>query len=537
MKDQGSQQHGVKNDITIQGEGKPQPPSSGFQFGRMFDPSVGHPVSLRLETCEAVGTRMTAMPEPAREDSDMPAGYTYFGQFVDHDISMDLTQNEADDPSTDGVEPTPDSELEQNRSPSLDLDSLYGSLSGAASDLVNGPIFKIGTTTPANRLDAAGHSAKSLRFDLPRKDKVAVIGDPRNDENLVVAQTHLMWLKFHNEIVHLLTDKNPGAASSWLLETARDLVTRHYQHIVLHDYLPRFIDIGVYEEVIVEGKRKQLSQCCGEVPFMPLEFAVAAFRLGHSQVREEYEWNANFSTDGAILPRPSPFSLLFEFSNGSGNLGGEPTLSTTWIADFRTLYDLSGADLPHLSESKVTPLNFAKKLDPYIAPSLGDLPALRDAVASGAVPFNNLAALNLRRGAMRALPSGQDLANAMPSVRPLTEAKMRSAIDDDFADVLERFGLYERTPLWLYILLEARVHGQGDRLGKLGSIIVADTFRTLAMGSRTSIVTPGQEWRPEQAIGVLGADSPLETIADILIWVDSRTPLIDPLQDARFGAV
>lgn len=526
------QKHGVKDNITIQGEGpvRSSGPPPNFMFGRMFPQTQQQPMLLRESACLAIGLRMTAQPETSRQDSDLPAGYTYFGQFIDHDVTADVTEAsaEADNPATDVVETTPDAALEQGRSPSLDLDSLYGSLAGARPDLVNGFRFKIGPTT---RSPGGGASGKPLRHDLPRgADRKAIIGDGRNDENLAVAQTHLMWLIFHNEVAEALQIAMPGTAEATVLEQARDLVTRHYQHVVLHDYLPRIIDAEVYRDIIINGNRKVLMQGPGEVPFMPLEFSVAAYRLGHSQVREEYEWNINFGTDGAVVPKPANFRELFRFSAVSGDLLGFPTLPSNWITDFRRLYDLSAFDFPHLAGSSTGPLNLAKALDPYIAPALGDLPELQ---GNPNVPFTNLAALNLRRGSMRALPSGQDISRALPSVKMLTKTQMKSVLDDAFDEEMDRLGFYERTPLWLYIMIEAAVHSGGNRMGPLGSTIVADTFQTLVVTSRTSILAPDAPWDPSQAQALLGAATPLSTIADILAWTDARTPIVDPLQDDR----
>lgn len=518
-------QHGIKDNIDIQGEGQVPEKSSGFRFGRMFGPSKAPPMILKQTSSVTLGDHMTSRSESERPDTDVPAGYTYLGQFIDHDITMDSTKEavEGDDAGTDTIERTDDDKLDQTRSPSLDLDSLYGTLSGVNSSFVSGFRFNIGATSNSPGTAASG---KSIPSDLPRRGKIAVIGDDRNDENLAVAQTHLMFLHFHNAVAETLSEAKPGSAPATILAEARDLVTRHYQHIVLHDYLPRILDRDVYQDIIVDGNRKVLSQGPSETAFMPLEFSVAAFRLGHSQVREEYEWNANFSTGGALDPRPANFDQLFRFAAVHGDFRGLPTLPTNWVADFRRLYDLSGKNFPNLTGSVVGPLNMTKALDPYIAPALGRLPR-------APAGMNNLAMLNLRRGGMRALPSGQDVSRALPSVRMLTKTQMQSVMDPLFQQTMENLDLYTRTPLWLYILIEAAVANEGIRLGPLGSTIVADTFLTLALTSRTSILSPGNPWTPAEAQVTLGAEVPIATVADMLAWTDQRFPIVDALQDAR----
>lgn len=548
--------HGEKPNAMIVGEGpiNDRESRSRFRFGRMFPNTTQAPMDLTLAACARIGARMTAGHDNGKQDSEIPAGYTYFGQFVDHDISNDGTEtdsrvveveNTRDGRITVEIEATPDGDLIQKRSPSLDLDSLYGGANRRDEKLfdMGSPLFPIGLTTPSG---GKGHSNEPLPFDLPRfanPDPLknvgkARIGDGRNDENLAVAQTHLMWLKFHNEVVGALRTTMPGVSDRAVFELARDLVTKHYQHIVLHDFVSRFIQEDVYQDIVVDGNRKALHHVPGEAAFMPLEFSVAAYRHGHSQVRQNYDWNVNF---GPEKDRPAPFEELFRFSEVSGNMAGAPTLPSNWIADYRQLYDLSGIKFPDIESDEEIELNFARALDPYLAPELGNLPELRNrirgpgspAVIPMELPFANLAALNLRRGAMRALPSGQDVSRELRSVKMLTEAQMRGAIDPDFDEAMRETGFYERTPLWLYILLEAKAIGGGNRLGPLGSTIVADTFRTLVLTSRISILKPGAEWSPADATAALGADEPLDTIPKILVWIDRRTPIVNPLQDLR----
>ncbi|MGB7433498.1 MAG: peroxidase family protein [Ahrensia sp.] len=530
--------HGRKTAMVIEGEGPVSDAASGFRFGRLFPSSSQPPVILKVSTCAILGDRMVATPEMSRKDSDIPAGYTYFGQFVDHDISFDNTKKEADVPETDEIEPTRDNDLIQKRSPSLDLDSLYGGTAARDTALFDGAHFKIGTNSPS--VQGKGAIGKTdMHNDLPRAivstpkgPKLrAQIGDERNDENLVVAQTHLMWLKFHNHVVDLLQAANPSDPETLVFEQAKALVTRHYQHIVLHDFVKRFTEAKIFEDVIVKGNRRVMTHGAGEVPFMPLEFSVAAYRHGHSQVREVYDWNVNFGTGSGILPS-SPFGLLFDFSGGSGTRLDQENLPTNWVADFRRLYDFSEHNLPNLSDSVVGQIGMAKSIDPYIAPALGNLPGLRDAVMMGKAPFANLAALNLRRGSMRALPSGQDVSRQLSNVKMLTEAKMRAVIDPQFADVMERFSLFERTPLWLYILLEAADNG-GNQMGALGSTIVCETFLTLVLTSRTSIINGSVRWTPDDDKVLLNSPFPLDRIDRLLVWMDERKPIIDPLQDSR----
>lgn len=504
------------------------------RFGLMFDIPPSKAVLLTLETCRRLGDQMTALQDSERTDSAIPAGYTYFGQFVDHDLSFDRTETDLPASSPDDVlTPTPAEDLLQARSPALDLDSLYAERTDVPGipSLFVGPRFKIGRNSPKDEDGQNGEplTRTDLDYDLPRfasagpgSARAALIADPRNDENLAVAQTHLMWLKFHNHIVDHLQTTNPDDSEEMIFMKAKQLVVRHYQHVVLHDFVQRFIDTDVFKDVIVDGKRKFLASVCGEIPFMPLEFSVAAFRMGHSQVRETYTWNSIFDT-------PFSFRLLFLFSQGSGNLAGNPSLPADWITDFRRLYDFGKTKFRDLEGAKTVKLNSAKAIDPKIAAPLGTLPIPED---PSNVPFTNLASLNLRKGSLRGLASGQDMARAA-GIMPLTADEIANSVTPEFATELRNLGFLTRTPAWLYVLIEAAVAHAGERMGKLGSTIVAETFLTMVMASRITIISPTSIWTPAKAKDALGAKAPLETIPEILLWMDAIKPIVDPLRDKR----
>src|ERR671915_684111 len=218
--------------------------------------------------------------------------------------------------------------LLQGRSPSLDLDSLYGAGPlDPGSERFYKPDkqhLKTGKTV------AAGDPAMN-GFDLPRgegntnaKKRKAVIPDFRNDENLAVAQTHLAFIRLHNRIVDTLPPATPPALK---FATARELAVKHYQWMIKTDYLPRICAGGVVNDVFSNGRKAfEVGAVPTDVPTMPIEFSVAAFRLGHAMIRRDYNWNARFDDGFGSL------ELLFAFSAGSGDLGGGPQLPSSWIA-------------------------------------------------------------------------------------------------------------------------------------------------------------------------------------------------------------
>jgi nucleoid-associated protein YgaU len=447
-------------------------------------------------------------PEPgvaSTRDSNIPAAYTYFAQFVDHDITLEVQPADLP-PSASGSmtqilapDMTPLSvaqiraALRNFRSPSLDLDSLYGV--PAPRDPNNGHKMLIGHVTPLN-----GTAKPSLRppgkgddNDLPREgrgadilhDRAAIIGDPRNDENLIIAQLHLAFLKAHNALVDL----------GLTFAQARTVLRQHYQHIILHDFLKRVADPQIVDDVIQNGNR--WFNASADPFFMPVEFAVAAYRFGHTMARADYNFNLNFNESGDPGTVPATLDLLFTFTALSGGLGfgqGNETLPENWIIQWENFVDTgTGGDF-----------NVTRRLDTKLA---GEA-SLNDSTKATAL-FNlhnlqggrespddaaRLAVRNLLRGYRLRLPTGQAIANFL-GLPVLSPAEIEAEADNaEQVQVLQDGGFLDRTPFWYYLLAEAG-HGGGNHLGPVGSTIVAEVLVGLVRRSDDSILRqPG--WRP-----------------------------------------
>lgn len=475
---------------TLTAEASPAEAERAFRFSRMFpDLEKFRPDQ---EALIALGKAMDETPSVG-DHPNLPSGFTYFGQFLDHDLTFDQTQGLPDG------ELSPE-EIVLGRSPSLDLDNVYG----RGPELETKRIYaddkihlRIGQTSIAGSPDEAEglvHPNDLPRGDNPERLVEATIGDPRNDENLAVAQTHLAFLKFHNAVVDRLAAA--GSSGVDLFTEARRIVTMHYQWIVLHDFLPRIIEQDVLTDVLTNG-RKFYQIEPGQPPTMPIEFSVAAYRLGHSMIRDAYSWNRNFE--------PATLGLLFFFSGGSGAMGGD--LPSNWIIDWRRFYDFSGVtgvDAPPAH-------NLTRPIDTALAIDLGTLPGFpADDKAS-------LAVRNLLRGRLVGLPSGQAIAETI-GVPGLTPEQVRSGRHET---VLREHGLDTQTPLWYYILKEAEVLHHGERLGPVGSRLLAETFVGLIESSQLSILSGEQRWQP-----TLPSRQPNHfTMVDLLLFVNDLNPL------------
>ncbi|WNV88207.1 heme peroxidase family protein [Umezawaea sp. Da 62-37] len=509
-----------------------------FRFSRLGPKGVRTDEEVRI----ALATALTAgVPQ---SDSTIPAGFTYLGQFVDHDLTMDRTEALLGDDVNLG-------ELLQGRSPALDLDSVYGRGPDDPRDRVfyaeDGVQLKVGktsaTTFPDDRVNVELDG-----FDLPRRGgsggtagdrRLPLIPDPRNDENLVVAQTHLAFIRFHNRVVEELALK--GLSGRRLFAAARQHVTRHYQWMLRTDFLPRVVDPAIVEDVFRDGRRFFEPREHANRPTMPIEFSVAAYRLGHSMIRGAYQWNRVFNSTGP--GGVGTLLALFTFTGVSGNFqpgatipdlddpdsGTVDALPTNWIADFRRLYDFTEADRPDLVPPAATGGgNAAKRIDSLLVDPLAQLPAGTFGGRGSAVePIErNLAFRNLTRASMVRLASGQQMAELL-CVEPLTEEQI--LVGDGGADLgsltdRQRASVVAATPLWFYVLREAELNG--GLLGPVGGRITAEVFHRAMEGSRTSIVR-SPAWRPS-----LGPDSETFRMTDLLLFAsEGKADLLNPLGD------
>jgi hypothetical protein len=428
--------------------------SEGARFGSMFADLDLEPAPLDLDTAAALASAMIERPGTFNPNTRVPAGYTYFGQYVDHDLTFDPTSTlgRHNDPST----------LHDFRTPRFDLDSLYGS----------GPMdqpFLYDWSTPEHRgvKLLVGRNPEGPEFaprDLPRNQQGrALVGDARNDENLIVAQLHLLFIRFHNRVVDLVRDQHPRIGSTRLFEEAQRLVRWHYQWIVKHDFLRR---IAGPDAPLVEPRRFRWDP--DEGPFMPVEFSVAAFRFGHSMVRNDYRANDGHANVPILKPR-SPMGQT---------LAGFRRLPAGLEVEWKHFFPID----PRLAPQR------SMRIDASLVAQLSQLPP-----DGASLPF-----LNLRRGTALGLPCGADVATAMGD-RPLDEGELRAALPPD-ADEQVLDAVLDRTPLWFYLLAEAKARGNGGlQLGRTGGLIVAEVINGLLEADPHSFVNHDGKWTPELA--------------------------------------
>ncbi len=540
------------------------------------DPNAHHPATdpaKVVDALRALGTAMAEQTPPAPEqNSTIPAIYTYWGQFIDHDLTANTDRNsDVSDITKPNVTPLdPDfvtANLRNLRRPNLDLDSVYGdgpaALGNQSQDagFYDGIKFRIGRNTDNPPGTPAGSGipgdkippADDLDRDLPRigpllDDGViqesdftqeqlddpsfrtrAFIGDARNDENLIIAQFHLAVLKFHNRVVDWLSSERnndwfdfpvfgvgfrPG---NRMFNQARRLVRWHYQWLVVNDYLKTVTMPGIVDKVLFGGQ-KFYAPRKGPL-FMPLEYSVAAFRFGHSMVRGAYDHNRNFGRNnggpGVVAP-VATFDQLFLFTGtgferdrNTGAITHNPFRGTPTLP-FNWIIEWDRFD----NKGSSNPAHFARKIDTHLAPPILDLVNegnhLRGTIQT---LIKHLAQRNLVRGYLLHMPTGQAVAQAM-GVAPLSEAELRKDNSTEMNAALDQGGFIEKTPLWYYLLKEAEVRANGNTLGEVGSRIVCETIIGLLRFDRDSYLNQ-RSWDPSDGVRLDNGD-PIVTIRDFL---------------------
>jgi Animal haem peroxidase len=447
--------------------------------------AAGYPAHLLVE----LSANIAAVPDTVKDGADaeenlwVPAGYTYFGQFIDHDLTFDNTSS-LNPSDAGGINRAPTN----LRTPRFDLDSLYGD----------------GPDAQPFMYENDGATLLLIDYDLLRSSNGrAIIGDKRNDENSIINQIHFSLIKFHNAVVKKLAAT--GLKNTALFEAARKEVRWAYQKLVIEDFLPRIVKAEVLEDL---QKAKTPEERQGLYALytedkrinLPREFVVAAYRFGHSGVRFGYRLNTETNLS-IFIPSDDP--------NVDSLLGFDPLPKNHVIDDWRRFFpntgpmDLPADLLPLPKEDKdkkpiANPevrLQFAYKIDPTLVDPLTILPSnilptssnpggaiqeVKDAIRPGSIPDPqgrpSLALLNLLRGNTYKVQGGQAIARILKEkgfrekdtnlpVEPLDPKYLvtRQAIKDYAGKPTGNFkfakinpGLRTDTPLWFYILAEAQ---------------------------------------------------------------------------------
>lgn len=369
----------------------------------------------------------------AAGDSQIPAGFTFVGQFIDHDITFDTESK------IKGMNQVA-REFDNFRTANLDLDCVYGTGPEALPFMYD---------SATRKLHLGDRTSDDTGHDLPRFKGRALIGDPRNDENILVSQLQLAFLKFHNQLIDDVDASITDVKERF--KKARRTAIYYYHKMILEDFLPRIIGPRTLAKVLAQRHFYYPQGFGGGIrhPFMPSEFAMAAYRYGHSQVRGEYTLNQ----DQSNIPLFGAGAGFDKSSMEHKNLVGfEPAFT---YVDWRYFFDNNDS----------VPTQFSRKIDTHLPGVLMELPVpsiIDDGITS-------LASRNLMRGRSFNMWSGESVAQHMIDIGVGDVTKLPT--DDAVGN-----GKLTGTPLWYYVLQEARDTEGGLSLGTVGGTIVGEVL-------------------------------------------------------------
>lgn len=461
--------------------------ADGTRFGYLFPDLQHDPAAwLLLESDKTIkdlislGMNMNEKDSKVTNDADLlseiPAGYTYFGQFVDHDVTFTSAPRPPEQPTScdfkkDQVK-LMDFKAEgfQNkRQALLQLEVLY-----RCPALRDGERMQLSEASesvkPIPRPDKYQDVPRQAPDSNPKFDRAALIGDARNDNNLFVSQLHVAFLRAHNAFVE----------QGHSFKKAQELLRQHYHWIVLHDFLPLIADPVIVTKVL--SSATPLYNPTDENFYLPLEFAVAAYRFGHSMIRKQYYYSSNLGGIGFEDLYPL---LHMGFKNKS------PTLPNDRLIQWERF--VTGG---HMSN-----FQFARRIDTQMVDPLFHLLDEKGKKLKCEV---RLAVMDLLRGYMLKLPTGQAVAEKLnlPQDQRLTAGEIKAVAEqanNEQAELLDNSEFSTRTPLWYYVLAEAAHFNKGNRLGPVGSTLVAEVLIGLVRRSPASILgSPGSipTWKP-----------------------------------------
>jgi hypothetical protein len=398
------------------------------------------------------------------------AGLIFFGQFIDHDITLDDSSSlsASNDPlSTENV-----------RTPTLDLDCVYGDGPGAhpylydnGGKLLTGADFAYQSSVIPNWQN---------QDDLPRTPKgTAIIGDPRNDENRIISQMQLGFLRFHNKVI------DSGKA----FEEARRIVRWHYQWIVVNEFLRTICGSWIVDDILANGRKVYQPECMGaNEPFIPIEFAAAVYRFGHTMIPQQVRVKVG-----------GPQHVILDPNSVLGK-GFEPVKDPAAVVEWAALLDSGNGQYDRAGD-----------VDTKLARALL------------ALSFNppgptSLVVRNLLRAQSFLIPSGEQVAKAMISAGA---SEVTSEMIESVRAAGKTLGFDKATPLWIYVLAEGKVVGRmdegaqgqkkfskGEGLGPMGARFVAEVIIGLLELDRRSFLGSNRNWSPlDDKIGMDGVTS------------------------------
>jgi hypothetical protein len=453
----------------------------------LFDPADLAALAIEMEDAGNSGR----VPDPEYDESEenigVPAGYSFLGSLI-HD---DSTFRQIGSATAEGE---PGSSF-GGYAPAFNLHTIYGFGPNIQPYFYRRVGRGIGDGRDRLKMNLGdflgGSVADPAARDLPRVsnedgESVALVPDARTEDSIIKAQLHSMMLRFHNRLIDIREDAS--------FHEVRQAVRFHFQWIVIHDFLRRFVQDDVLYAVLPHlEKGTNPAQDPPQLRFfrpdqgtgMPIEYELAVVRFGHSTVRQTFKLNQNTP--------PIPFFSLTP-TQQAGLQGGR-ACPPGWAIDWKLFFEMRTEPQSRMHG----PPQYSAKIDTAVPSTVAmHIPATSRKGFS-------LAYRNLLRGLRAGIPCGQAVSKFM-NCTPIPDDSLTvgraterdSPTNKRIIDISPRFR--NNAPLWYYVLAEAQQQFVDDRtptrLGPLAGRIFAEVLVGLMWANRASYLRSEPSFQP-----------------------------------------
>ncbi len=475
----------------------------------------------------------------------IPAGYTYFGQMIAHDLVQSSTPF-----SGGGGLSSPQRDFRDAR---LVLDTIYGGgpgitplayeppdptgdgvvllrmgptkMEGDGEEASSGPVrdFSRGAGCP---FAADNTSNMQLRRDV-------YVADPRNDDNFFVSQLSTLFFTFHNLIYRSLSEGRfddyfavPNNTELKRFSLARRITALVYRRAVENDFLKKILNEDVWK-LYTQGKLASATLGSQRDQRMPVEFSHAAFRLGHAMVLDDYKVNDTLSTEAGVGSATGHLRLSDALRSSSARFLKFVPIKATWLISWSKFFKVKDPANPQSS----------RRISPFMAG------ALRKSELGFFPNVNGNGTGLIFRDLLRSTNTGlRSVKSIMTSLETLLEPvdgeifeEYRRQFDSHWTETVlgawlnaeddiefsteEISQLLNDPPLFFYLLFEAYKFEDGFKWGFMSSVIVAEVI--FSAKNQTKIFIEDDPEVNELAQIIFENNVP-DTMPEIIGWIAGK---------------
>jgi len=427
---------------------------------------ISEPAGDDRPTAREVSNAVVAQSESIPNDRGMTSFVWFWGQFIDHDISLTHTADQAEsfpievpagdayfDPAGTGSETIDLDRSEYNLSTGDSLDNPRQQVNTISAFIDGSAVYG----SELERADALrtfeGGRLKTSEGDLlpfneagldnagGTSDALFLAGDVRANENTALTAVHTLWVREHNRIADEIAATDPSLSDEQIYQQARRIVTAEIQAITYNEFLPAIL--GTEAISPYTGYDPTVDPGISNI------FSTAIYRFGHSTLTPEL---LRLDNDGNVID--------------AGNL----SLREAFFAPD----EIVSSGIDSLLQGGAAQL--AQKIDTQVVDDVRNF--LFGEPGAGGF---DLSSLNIQRGRDHGLPN-YNQARVDMGLEPVgsfveitSDPELQAAFEEVYGDV-------NGIDVWVGALAED--HVPGASMGELSTTVMVDQFERLRDGDR-----------------------------------------------------